>query len=70
MFACCWNITSQQPSTDIFILESVQKYFSKRLLCMESLTYDEYLVALKFPLLSCRLNRSLHPIIQNYALTD
>ena len=32
---------------DILILESVQKYFTKLLLGMESLTYDERLFALK-----------------------
>ena len=45
-------------SSNISILESVQKYFNKRLLGMESLTYDERLVILKLPSLSCRRNRS------------
>ena len=52
------SVWSPHISTDISILESVQKYFTRRLLGMESLTYDERLVALKLPSLSFRRNRS------------
>ena len=47
------SVWSPHTSIDISILESVQKYFTKRLLGMESTTYDERLVALKLPSLSC-----------------
>ena len=68
------SVWPPHTSTDISFLESVQKYFTKRLLGMESLTYDERLVALKLPWLSCRRNRSdlipLYKIMHNLIDTD
>ena len=63
------SVWSPHTNNDISIIERVQEYFSKRLIGMESLTYDERLVALKLPSLSCRRNRSdlilLYKIMHN-----
>ena len=68
------SVWSPHTSTDISILKSVQKYFIKRLLDMESLTYYERLVTLKLPSLSCRRNWSdlnlLYKIMHNLIDTD
>ena len=63
-----FSVWFPSSSTDISILESVEKDFNKRLLGMESLTYNKSLVALKLPSLFCRRNWSdlilLYRIIQ------
>ena len=77
MLAPSWNITPHcdlLTSADISIFESAQKYFTKQLFGMESLTYDERFVALKFPSLSCRRNLPdlilLYKIMHNLIDTD
>ena len=56
----------------LYILESVQKKFTKQIIGKESLIYNERLVALKLPSFSCRLNdlTLLHKSMHNLIDTD